>query len=100
MVGKRRRLEIDESLVENFGSSSKSRVEIWTDRHRFVGDLHVPALGEGAKLRVSDVLNQRDKAFLPLSDVVIYSNRGRKLWQGDFLALNKGSIILLKALKE
>jgi hypothetical protein len=89
-----------ELLLENFSTSSKSRVEIWTDHHRIVGELHVPAFGEGAKLRVSDVLNQRDRVFLALSDVTLSTKAGRKLWHGDFLAVNKGYIILLKALRE
>ena len=89
-----------ESLVENFSSSSKSRVEIWTDQHRIVGDLHVPTFGEGAKWRVSDVLNQADRVFVALSDVTLSTSKGRKLWYGDFLAVNKLSIVLLKALKE
>jgi hypothetical protein len=86
--------------VEAFGASSTSRVEVWTDRHRIVGDLHVPTFGEGAKWRVSDVLNQREKSFLSLSNVSVYASNGRRIWQGAFLAVNKNSIILLKALKE
>jgi hypothetical protein len=88
------------SEVEAFGAVSTSRVEVWTDRHRIVGDLHVPTFGEGAKWRVSDVLNQRDKSFLSLSNVSVYASNTKKVWQGAFLAVNKNSIILLKALKE
>jgi hypothetical protein len=91
---------VDESLVESVSGGSKSRVEIWTDQHRIVGDLHVPSFGEGAKWRVSDTLNQRERAFVALSGVTLYAARGRKIWQGDFLAVNKRSIILLKALRE
>ncbi len=90
----------DESLVESFTANSKSRVEIWTDQHRIVGDLHVPTFGEGAKWRVSDVLNQADRAFVSLSNVTLSTSKGRKLWHGDFLAVNKHSIVLLKALRE
>ncbi len=90
----------NESLVENFAANSRSRVEIWTDQHRIVGDLHGPTFGEGAKWRVSDVLNQADRAFVALSDVTLSTSRGRKLWHGDFLAVNKHSIVLLKALQE
>jgi len=100
MAGRRSRSKNQNPLVESFGSTSTSRVEVWTDKHRIVGDLHVPTMGEGAKLRVSDALNQRDRIFIALSDVTIISARGRKIWQGEFLALNKGSIVLLKALKE
>ncbi len=90
----------DESLVESFAANSKSRVEIWTEQHRIVGDLHVPTFGEGAKWRVSDVLNQPDRTFLSLSDVSLSTSKGRKLWHGDFLAVNKHSIVLRKALRE
>ncbi len=100
MRTKKDRPESDESLVESFATNSKSRVEIWTDQHRIVGDLHVPTFGEGAKWRVSDVLNQQDRAFLALSDVTLSTNKGRKLWHGNFLAVNKHSVVLLKALQE
>jgi hypothetical protein len=100
MPTKTERPQEPELLLENFSASSKSRVEIWTEQHRIVGDLHVPAFGEGAKLRVSDVLNQRDRDFLALSNVTLSTKAGRKLWQGHFLAVNKGYIILLKALRE
>jgi hypothetical protein len=100
MTAKINRPKDGESLVENFTANSKSRVEIWTDQHRIVGDLHVPTFGEGAKWRVSDVLNQQERAFVALSDVTLSTSKGRKLWYGDFLAVNKRSIILLKALQE
>ena len=100
MRTKKDRPESDESLVESFAPNSKSRVEVWTDQHRIVGDLHVPTFGEGAKWRVSDVLNQQDRAFLALSDVTLSTNKGRKLWHGNFLAVNKHSVVLLKALQE
>lgn len=100
MPAKRRPSDKDESLMESFSPSSKSRVEIWTDQHRIVGELHVPTFGQGAKWRVSDVLNQHDRAFVALSDVTLFTGKGRKLWQGNFLAVNKHCIVLLKALRE
>lgn len=101
MPRKRALPPVETPQVESFGALSTSRVEVWTDRHRIVGDVHVPSFGEGAKGRVSDVLNQRDRSFLSLSDVSVYGTTGsRRIWHGAFLAVNKSSIVLLKSLKE
>lgn len=100
MAARKTKTPQDGSDLECFGCASTALVEIWTDQYRIVGRAHVPSFGEGAKRRISDVLNQREKAFLSLSEVTLRALQGRKLWQGDFLALNKRSIVLLKALEE
>jgi hypothetical protein len=78
----------------------KTRVEIWTDQFVIQGDAHVPRSVRGAKRRLSDLLNEPVRAFLPLTDVTLFSLRRRRLWRGEFLAVNKGSIVMVKALKE
>jgi hypothetical protein len=52
------------------------------------------------KDRLSDLLNQPGKSFLALTDVTLSSLSKRRLWRGDFLVVNKSSIVLVKILKE
>lgn len=86
---------MQEALVK----SRIARVEIWTDRYRLVGNIHIPVTGY--KARLSDVLNEEKRPFLALTDVSLYTlNGGEPLWRGGFLALNKASVILVKAIAE
>lgn len=78
----------------------KARIEVWTHKYRLIGNLHIP-MGQGYKARLSDVLNEEKRPFLPLTDITLYSMDGEALlWTGSFLALNKASIVLVKALEE
>lgn len=81
-------------------------VELWTtDGHRIKGKLFVP-LGtpgpDGAyKGRLSDYLNDPDRTFIPVTAVTLSNLDGHGvLWQGDFLALNKSTITMVRAIKE
>lgn len=78
----------------------KTRVEIWTDQFIVVGDAHVSRCIRGTKRRLSDLLNEQGRPFLPLTDVTLYSLRRVRRWRGEFLAVNKGSVIIVKALQE
>ena len=79
---------------------NKTKIEVWTDRVLIVGDAHIPHSIRGMKDRLSDLLNQQGKSFLSLTGVTLSSLSKRRLWRGDFLAVNKSSIVLVKILKE
>ena len=80
--------------------SRAAQVEIWTERYRILGNLHIPQRGS-YKGRLSDLLNKQDTPFLALTDVTLCSLiAGDVVWQGEFLAVNKGSIVLVQAIKE
>jgi len=68
------------------------RVVLETDRHRVVGDLHLPR--EGYRSRVSDYLNNGDDQFVPLSNVQIHSLNGSSglVEEHDFLAVARSHV--------
>ena len=77
----------------------KAQVEIWTQRYRIIGKVHVPS--GGYKGRLSDLLNKQDNFFLSLTEVTLSSLDGQDvLWQGEFLVVNKVSIVLVKAIDD
>ncbi len=77
-----------------------ARVEIWTERYRLVGNVHIP-MGGGYKGRLSDMLNEERRPFLAVTDVTLSSLNGQEvLWKGGFLAVNKASIVLIKVIAE
>ena len=86
--------------LEDVELGEKTQIEVWTDRVLIVGDAHIPHSIRGLKDRLSDLLNQPGKPFLALTDVTISSLSKRRLWRGDFLVVNKSSIVLVKILKE
>ena len=86
--------------LEDVELGEKTKIEVWTDRVLIVGDAHIPHSIRGVKDRLSDLLNQPGKVFLSLTDVVLYSVSKRRIWQGEFLVVNKTSIVLVKILKE
>ena len=86
--------------LEDVELGEKTKIEIWTDRFLIVGDAHIPHSIRGVKDRLSDLLNKPGKSFLPLTDVMLSSLSKRRLWRGDFLMVNKSSIVLVKILKE
>ena len=88
------------SELEDVELGEKTKIEVWTDRVLLVGEAHIPHTIRGMKDRLSDLLNQPGKPFLALTDVTISSLSKRRLWRGDFLVVNKSSIVLVKILKE
>ena len=86
--------------IEDVELGDKTRVEVWTDRFLVVGDVHAQHSIRGTRDRLSALLNQSEKPFLPLTDVVLYSLGKKRLWRGEFLIVNKSSVVLVKALKE
>jgi hypothetical protein len=70
------------------------QVEFWTERYRIIGKIYTP-VGAGHSWRFSDILNKADRSFIPVCDVTVFSLETKDVvWRGDFLALNKVSIIL------
>ena len=86
--------------LEDVELGEKTKIEVWTDRVLIVGDAHIPHSIRGLKDRLSDLLNRPGKSFLSLTNVTLYSLSKRRLWRGDFLLVNKPSIVLVKILKE
>jgi hypothetical protein len=80
--------------------SKIAQVEIWTERYRIQGSLHIPQKGS-YKGRLSDLLNKQDTPFLAVTDVTLCSLIASDVvWRGEFLAVNKSSIVLVQAVKE
>jgi uncharacterized protein DUF6812 len=86
--------------MEDVEPAAKTHVEVWTDRYLIRAEAHVSAAIKGSRQRISDLLNDKAKAFLPLTNVTLYTTAKKKLWAGDFLAINKASIVMVKALNE
>ena len=70
------------------------RVVLETDRHRVIGDLHLPR--EGYRSRLSDYLNRGDDQFVPLSNAEIHSLNGGSgsVEERDFLAVARSHVTL------
>jgi hypothetical protein len=69
------------------------RVVLETDRHRIVGDLHMPR--EGYRSRLSDYLNRGDDKFVPLSNAEIRAIEGNgRAEERAFLAVSRRHITL------
>jgi hypothetical protein len=69
------------------------RVVLETDRHRIVGDLHLPR--EGYRSRLSDYLNRGEDAFVPLANAQIHSQNGSgDVEEREFLAVARGHVTL------
>ena len=78
------------------------QVEIWTDRYRIKGNVFLPLADQGAyRGRLSDMLNDPEKNFLPVTNVSLSLLTGNEdVWEGRFLAVNKTAITLVRAVKE
>lgn len=61
----------------------KARVKVRTMNSVYIGDFVIPAM----RNRVSDVLNEEQRLFINLTDVVIDDRE-----QADFVSLNKNLI--------
>lgn len=90
-------------MPESTGPKMKTehvRVAIETARFTVVGTVHPPALSY--RSRLSDLLNQKDVAFLSVTDVTVYdaSNRERALYSTPYLAINLDSIDMVQPLDE
>jgi hypothetical protein len=95
-----RKKEPTQPALEDVEFGEKTQVEIWADRFIVIGDTHIPHSIRGMKDRFSDLMNNTDKRFVALTNVTVYSTPEKILWQGDFLLVNKGSVVLAKVLKE
>jgi hypothetical protein len=83
-------------------TGKKVEVEVWTDRLRITGNMFIPGSHEAAyNSRLSDFLNDGEKTFIPLTHVTVgYIGGSEVLWTGEFLAVNKNQISLIRAIKE
>jgi hypothetical protein len=69
------------------------RVVLETDRHRIVGDLHLPR--EGYRSRLSDYLNRGDDRFVPLANAETRSLNGDgRTEERSFLAVSRSHVTL------
>lgn len=69
---------------ESMGSGKKQRVRIRTGTSTYVGDFLIPAM----RNRLSDVLNEEERVFINLTDVVINDDTEKVA----FVTLNKNLI--------
>jgi len=82
----------DRTLVKG----EKATVSIETMKYRISGKVFVRW-----NLRLSDLLNETPKAFLVLTDVQVFLLTDHAiLYEKDFLAVNKNSIILVSEADE
>jgi uncharacterized protein DUF6812 len=77
-------------------------VEIFTDTYKIRGTLFVPlAAKDGYSTRLSDFLNNPEKAFLALTHVSVEALPDPDMkWDTPFLAVNKSVITMVRAIKE
>ncbi|MFW6113503.1 MAG: hypothetical protein ACOC78_01105 [Actinomycetota bacterium] len=71
----------------------KIRVEIYTNQHRILADLHIFA---GARL--TDIMQSREtQSFFALTGVEVYDIRGSELlFKADFLDINKNHVVMIR----
>ena len=80
------------------GSGRGQRVEIWTDKYRLMGYIFVPE-ETGRNVRLSDVINDPDRPFLPMVRVAMYQRGGDELlMEQEFLLVNLAAIEILRPL--
>ena len=86
-------------MIDGRVSGKGQRVEVWTDKYRLVGQVYVPQLVSGGIARLSDVVNDPTRHFIPLTRVAMY-RRGddQVLAEYEFLLLNRASIELIRPL--
>jgi hypothetical protein len=96
--------EGDESMadVARKFKGKKVEVEIFTDTYKIRGTLFVPlAAKDGYSTRLSDFLNNPEKAFLALTHVSAEALPDPDMkWDTPFLAVNKSVITMVRAIKE
>jgi hypothetical protein len=75
-------------------SVRKTRITVYTDRHKIKGYVHLrPHEYRG---RLSDFLNDNDTGFVPITDAVLYeTENSAPLQEGGCVILNKSSISLV-----
>ena len=76
------------------------RVEVWTSTFRLVGYIYLPQVVGGGTARLSTVLNDASRQFIPLTRVVVY-RRGedQAAAQQEFLLVNRDSIEVIRPLE-
>ncbi len=74
-------------------NKEKLRVEIHTNAHRIIGDLHIFA---GARL--TDIMQSREtQTFFALTDVEAYNlASGELLFRSDFIDINRSQIVFIR----
>jgi len=77
-------------------------VEILTDTYKIRGTLFVPLAGkDGYSARLSDFLNNPEKAFLAMTNVHVEALPDPDMkWDAPFLAVNKSVVTMVRAIKE
>lgn len=75
------------------------RVSIETRNCTIVGTVHPPALAY--RSRLSDLLNQREMAFLSVTDVAVYTNDNLEepAYSAPYLAVNLRSVDIVRPLE-
>lgn len=74
----------------------RKRIQLETDRHRITGTVTLPS--DEHHGRLSDVLNSRERDFVPLTDVTIERLDGGPAESQRFTAVNRRKIVLVSEL--
>lgn len=79
-----------DELLSSVIKKDRAEVIILTDQYRIEGTVHLVP-----KARLTDFLNRPDNHFIPMTNVVVYSQNGQEHYRTDYLALNKTKITFL-----
>jgi len=79
--------------------TEKIRVSIETSTCTIVGTVHTPAIAY--RSRLSDLLNQKEAAFLSVTDVAVYrlDNMEEPAYSTPYLAVNLSKIEIVRPLE-
>lgn len=80
--------------------TDRIRVSIETKNCTIVGTVHPPALAY--RSRLSDLLNQKEMAFLSVTDAAVYSsgNPEEPAYSTPYVAVNLMSVVTVRPLEE
>lgn len=88
-----------EASEEYKKKTERIRVRIETSRHSIIGTVHPPAIAY--RSRLSDLLNQKEAVFLPVTDVKAYPVENPDIleFEAPFVAINLNKIDSVRPLE-
>jgi len=89
-------------MAQRSYEGKRVEVEIVTDTFKIRGTVFIPLAGKGGyATRLSDLLNKPETQFLALTDVKAEAlPRPRDQWEAPFMAVNKSTVTMVRAIKE
>jgi hypothetical protein len=74
-------------------------VKIYTSQFKIIGNVLIPA--EGSATRLTDLLNFKDRGFIPITNAKVMSLTSGRIIDSDcFVVVNKAEITLIVPIKE